>query len=202
MTQGMMGVYRVLIGMGCYLLVGLQTASASWFWQNPWPTGRMLFATTIVDDNTVIAVGDIGLILRTEDGGVTWTQQVSGTTQYLSGVSFTDANTGTVVGGGGTILHTTDGGATWTQQVSGTTQYLAGVSFTDTNAGTVVGGEGTILHTTDGGATWTQQVSGTTQNLVGISFLKCRHRHRARSRGHDPAYRRRRLNLDCPGQWY
>ena len=55
-----------------------------------------------------------GTILRTTNGGTTWTSQSSGTTNYLNGVSFTDANTGTVVGDNGTILRTTNGGTNWT----------------------------------------------------------------------------------------
>jgi photosystem II stability/assembly factor-like uncharacterized protein len=55
-------------------------------------------------------VTDYAAILRTTDGGVTWTAQSSGTINFLFGVSFTDANTGTAVGGFGTILHTTTGG--------------------------------------------------------------------------------------------
>ena len=60
-----------------------------------------------------------GAILRTTDGGVTWTRQASGTTDFLNSVSFTDANTGTAVGRSGVILRTTDGGVTWTRQFSG-----------------------------------------------------------------------------------
>ena len=52
-----------------------------------------------------------GTILRTTNGGTTWTSQSSGTTNYLYGVSFTDANTGTAVGWNGTIIRTTNGGA-------------------------------------------------------------------------------------------
>ena len=80
-----------------------------------------------------------GTILRTTNGGTTWTSQTSGTTNYLYGVSFTDANTGTAVGDYGTILRTTNGGTTWTSQTSGTTDDLYGVSFTDANTGTAVG---------------------------------------------------------------
>jgi hypothetical protein len=59
------------------------------------------------------AVGSPGAILRTTDGGITWTKQESGTTNQLWSVSLTDANCGTAVGWGGTILRTTTGGVTW-----------------------------------------------------------------------------------------
>jgi len=68
-----------------------------------------LSAVSFVDANTGTAVGG-GTILRTDDGGATWTPQSSGTDNALNGVSFTDAKTGTVVGSYGTILRTTTGG--------------------------------------------------------------------------------------------
>ncbi len=98
-----------------------------------------LFGVSFTDANTGTAVGFDGTILRTTNGGTTWTSQTSGTTNHLYGVSFTDANTGTAVGVDGTILRTTNGGTTWTLQTSGTTNHLYGVSFTDANTGTAVG---------------------------------------------------------------
>jgi hypothetical protein len=134
---------------------------------------------SMIDANTATVVGDKGAILRTTDGGVTWTSQKSGTTKPLRDVCFTDASTGTVVGLMSTvngtadipILRTTDGGATWVSQVSGTSWWLYGVSFTDANTGTVVGSRGTILRTSNGGDTWDTQTSGTTSDLYGVSFV-------------------------------
>jgi Secretion system C-terminal sorting domain len=53
-----------------------------------------------------------GMMLGTTDGGITWTQQIIGTTNPLWGVVFADALTGWAVGDNGTILHTTNGGVT------------------------------------------------------------------------------------------
>ena len=126
-------------------------AQSGWFWQNPLPQGNPLLAAAALDANTVVAVGDFGTILRSTDGGASWTLQSSGTTNGLLGVSFVDANTGTAVGGSGTILRTDDGGASWTRQSSGTMHSLHGVSFVDANTGTAVGESGTMLRTTTGG---------------------------------------------------
>src|SRR5947208_16010443 len=122
-----------------------------WHWQNPLPQGNNLRGASFVDANTGTVVGEYGTIVRTTDGGNSWTIQVSGTTQNLWAVSFKDSNKGTAVGEGGTILGTTDGGANWVPQTSGTTLQLRGVSLSDANTGTAVGEGGTILRTTDGG---------------------------------------------------
>ena len=118
---------------------GDATSDTQWHWQNPLPQGNNLRGASFVDANTGTVVGEYGTIVRTTDGGNSWTIQVSGTTQNLWAVSFKDSNKGTAVGEGGTILGTTDGGANWVPQTSGTTLQLRGVSLSDANTGTAVG---------------------------------------------------------------
>jgi hypothetical protein len=122
------------------------------------------------DANTGTVVGSSGTILRTTNGGTTWTSQVSGTGNGLNGVSFVDANTGIVVGDNGTILYTVNGGTTWIGLASGTTYSLNGVSYGDATSITVVGQYGTVLRSTNGGASWTSQWSGITSDLYAVSF--------------------------------
>ena len=154
-----------------FFLLVTQLCSAQWIWQNPLPQGNSLLGVSFIDANNGTAVGYEGTILRTTDGGNTWTSQSSGTTSYLSAVSFADLNTGTVVGQYGTILRTTNGGTTWISQSTGSTQILRGVSFIDEFNGTSVGESGTILRTTDGGTVWSLQSSGTSNTLQGVSFV-------------------------------
>ena len=66
----------------------------------------------MVDAFTGYAVGvnANGLVLRSEDGGVSWSPQVSGTSVALEGVWFVDGLRGWAVGAGGRIIHTSKGG--------------------------------------------------------------------------------------------
>ncbi|MCG9880591.1 MAG: YCF48-related protein [Bacteroidia bacterium] len=116
------------------------------------------------------AVGDLGRIFKTSNGGTTWTEQTSGTTQTLNSVFFTSATQGWAVGNSGTILTTGNGGTTWTAQTSGTTQALTSVYFTSANQGCVVGFGGAILTTGNGGTTWTARTSGTSYDLNSVYF--------------------------------
>jgi photosystem II stability/assembly factor-like uncharacterized protein len=119
-----------------------------------WTQSSGTFQTLAVDcinSSIGFAVGFIGTILKTTDGGLTWKLQNSGTTNTLYDVSFVDVNNGFAVGESGTILRTTDGGIKWTQQESGTVNTLLGISMIDTNICTIVGDNGTILRTTNGG---------------------------------------------------
>jgi photosystem II stability/assembly factor-like uncharacterized protein len=153
----------------CFLIMLSRITFSQWFWQNP-PQWTHFWKVKFVSSTVGWIVGEAGTILKTTNGGTTWTAQTSGAGNNLYCVSFSDSNTGTVVGSYGKILRTTNGGATWTSQTNGTTLALYGVSFTDANTGTVVGGNGTILRTTNGGTTWTLQTSGTTNFLNGVSF--------------------------------
>ena len=139
-----------------FFLVVYQTTFSQWFQQTS-GTSHWLWGVSFTDANNGTAVGEVGTILRTTDGGDNWVSQTSGTTNHLSGVSFTDVNNRTAVGGNGTILRTTDGGDNWVSQSSGTTNHLSGVSFTDANNGTVIGQYGTILRTTNGGASFVEE---------------------------------------------
>ncbi len=60
--------------------------------------------------NTGYAAGYTGIIIKTTDGGDSWTVQSSGTTNTLYGVAFADELTGYAVGEGGTVLKTFTGG--------------------------------------------------------------------------------------------
>src|SRR6266487_1622861 len=59
------------------------SSGSQWHWQNPLPQGNTLRGASFVDANTGTVVGDYGTIVRTTDGGNSWTVQASGTTQDL-----------------------------------------------------------------------------------------------------------------------
>jgi photosystem II stability/assembly factor-like uncharacterized protein len=60
--------------------------------------------------STGYAVGSSGTIMKSTDSGVTWTSQVSNSTEKLNEVSFANDSVGYSVGDNGTILKTTTGG--------------------------------------------------------------------------------------------
>lgn len=107
------------------------------------------------------AVGQLGKIFHTTDGGKSWEEQNSKTNLLLTAVDFSDQNRGWVVGERGSILHTKDGGKTWKAQQSGVTYPLFDVDFIDSQNGWVVGNWGTILSTGDGGEHWQERTLST-----------------------------------------
>ncbi len=104
----------------------------------------------------IVAVGERGHVLRSEDRGSTWRQVSAPTRTTLTAVSFRDADQGITVGHDATILRTLDGGRTW-QQVHYEPEQerpLLDVFIHDALHATAVGAYGYFLESRDGGATW------------------------------------------------
>ncbi|MCP1445822.1 photosystem II stability/assembly factor-like uncharacterized protein [Pseudomonas sp. GGS8] len=104
----------------------------------------------------LVAVGDRGHILYSDDQGVTWTQAKVPTRQLLTAVFFVDDKHGWAVGHDAQILASEDGGVTWTKQFEDLRREspLLDVWFKDVNSGFAVGAYGALLETTDGGKNW------------------------------------------------
>ncbi|WP_169867878.1 WD40/YVTN/BNR-like repeat-containing protein [Pseudomonas rhodesiae] len=104
----------------------------------------------------LVAVGDRGHILYSDDQGATWAQAKVPTRQLLTAVFFVDDKHGWAVGHDAQILASTDGGATWTQQYQDLKREapLLDVWFKDASHGLAVGAYGALLETNDGGNTW------------------------------------------------
>ena len=92
-------------------------------------TTSTIYHVDFRNDKKGIAVGERGTILRTTDGGVTWTPIPPKTRSTLLNVEFVSDNNGWAVGRGGTILRTDDAGANWVEQETGTKLNLYGLAF-------------------------------------------------------------------------
>lgn len=107
----------------------------------------------------IVAVGNYGAILLSDDDGKTFRQAAAVPTRAtLTSVFFADARNGWAVGHWGVILRTSDGGEHWTLQRSDVTvdRPLFSVCFLNDREGWAVGLWSLMLHTGDGGATWSK----------------------------------------------
>ena len=123
------------------------------------PTKRGLLLDAVRVGQSVIAVGERGLIVRSSDSGQNWQGVATPSHATLTGVSFADANRGWAVGHDGTILTTDDSGGTWTIQ-SG--KIAPDVSFLDVLAVDLrhviaAGAFGTFYESFDAGRHWNQR---------------------------------------------
>ena len=162
------------IGFTLLLSTHLQVFSQNnnWTLQSPPLTSQNLTCIEVIDDNLVFAFGSDGSVIKTTNGGTTWSFTSNGVSSGISGACFIDQNNGWVVGSSGSINKTTDGGDTWVGQIRGTTNNLYAVDFVNSNIGWAVGFGRKILKTTDGGTTWvTQFTTQSTTFLEAVDFI-------------------------------
>ncbi|MDH4581464.1 hypothetical protein E8F20_06185 [Pseudomonas sp. BN415] len=104
----------------------------------------------------LVAVGDRGHILYSDDNGKSWAQAKVPTRQMLTAVYFVDDKKGWAVGHDSQILVSEDGGASWSLQFEDLQREapLLDIWFKDANTGFAVGAYGALLITQDGGKNW------------------------------------------------
>jgi len=81
-------------------------------------TSAVMLAVTRADKR-LVAVGERGTILLSDDNGVTWRQVKTPVSVSLTNANFPTARLGWAVGHSGVVLNSADGGETWTKQLDG-----------------------------------------------------------------------------------
>ncbi len=117
-----------------------------------WASSQVAVAVGLGQD------GSKGLILRSTDGGQSWSQVSNSIASIFTDVFFVNENVGYLCGGNTRILKTTNGGASWTSQFSDNQSDLFSIHFINEKEGYTaggVGGTGRLLRTTNGGSDWT-----------------------------------------------
>jgi len=86
--------------------------------------GRSLLLDIAAAGERLVAVGERGHILYSEDGGSSWVQVKVPTSVMLTRVFFISDTTGWAVGHDGNILASSDGGLSWTLQRDGVSEQV------------------------------------------------------------------------------
>jgi len=180
---------------------------SGWRWGNPQPQGNQLNAIDFAG-GTGFAAGNFGTLLKTADGGASWTGISTGITGDLQQVRVLNPQT-VFIGAGCLLRRSTDGGTTFSRIplpscAAGTS--LTSFFFTDSNTGFLLLSNGTVQQTSNGGVSFAQKTA--LPGTRGDRRLPRRHadghrlpdadgrlRHRG---GHDLPHDRRRQHLE-PG---
>lgn len=104
----------------------------------------------------LVAVGDHGYVVFSDDEGANWRLAKAPPAPLLTAVAFLDERTGLAVGHDSVILATGDGGETWTRQFSAPAEQrpLLDVAFIDKSMAFAVGAYGAFYESGDGGKSW------------------------------------------------
>lgn len=166
------------------LLAGAAAAQAQgWAGGRQGLAGKDLNAVYFLDSRRGWVAGDGGLVMRTRDGGRTWTRQTVETRQSFNDVYFRNEEDGYLLAAS-QIFTTEDGGETWSPsarfyaETFGAEPELYSVRFTSKRRGWIVGslsrGENVIdslvLSTDDGGASWQRKRVPVRDELIHLDF--------------------------------
>lgn len=127
--------------------------------------------------SAIVAVGDRGHVLISNDNGDSWEQQNVPVRTTLIAVDFADDKNGWAVGHDTVIIRTADGGESWEIQnfepiVDGEPgQPFYGVLAVDADTAFAVGSFGKMRQTTDGGANWVEVDAAITETEAHINDM-------------------------------
>ena len=85
---------------------------------SPRAAQSMLLGVTAAGER-LVAVGERGIVVTSDDRGATWTQAAIALSATLTSVHFPTPQQGWAVGHDGIVLHSADGGRTWALQLDG-----------------------------------------------------------------------------------
>lgn len=104
----------------------------------------------------IVAVGDHGIVVWSDDDGVSWSQSEVPVQSMLTSVAFADPDHGWAGGHGGVLLATVDGGLTWESVANPTVEDDSFLDLLVLSRQHIiaVGAYGLYCESNDGGTTW------------------------------------------------
>lgn len=111
------------------------------------------------------------IILKSIDGGLSWTEQAPPVKTKMNAVDFFDENLGIMVGENGRVFRTTNGGTAWTLIELGAGIMFNKVKFLNQSRVYAVGEKGEVYRSTNSGQSWAKQQVGSNADLKDLYFV-------------------------------
>ena len=168
-------VIAVPLALASTASAAVVAGNTGWFWSNPLPQGNTLTKADTIAGRAYVA-GEAGTIMRSDNGGATWTGIRSGLPAALSDVKTIRAVTpDTVIFASDCGLRRTDdGGATvrrlpWSSSDVTCASPIISLSFPTPDIGYLLLATGEILQTQNGGNSWRKQTAPSGTPIAGGS---------------------------------
>ena len=118
------------------------------------PSSTKLLAAAFAAGLRVVAAGDDGVTVVSDDAGTTWARLGERLPLTFTRIRAVSASLVFAVGPNGTLARTSDGGRSWASLGVSTSEDVVDVSFADAFVGYAVDAAGTVLRTENGGVSW------------------------------------------------
>ena len=152
----------VLIGGDAGTIITSLNDGATWEIGHTAASQDLLYRVSFISETTGYVSGGtatLGELLKTTDGGLTWTKLTIDPGERFYSVHFINENLGFAGTRGPTgVYKTTDGGQNWTPlntNTGSTTSIIYDIKFLNENIGLAMYSSGQVARTTDGGSNWT-----------------------------------------------
>jgi photosystem II stability/assembly factor-like uncharacterized protein len=182
---------RSFLSIIVLLLVNVLTglAQEGWVPSRIGPAGKDLNTVYFLDNKRGWVAGDGGFLSRTDDAGLTWSQQSVGTKEAINDIYFRSKEDGFLLAGD-TIFVTHDSGNRWSEarrflpgEFNGANAELYSVRFSSKKKGWVVGSiskndrviDSIVVYTDDQGLTWQRQRAPSRFELIHLDFVDDKH---------------------------
>jgi len=130
------------------------------------------FGIQFVNKDTGWAVGNLGALIKSTDGGQSWTVIQTNTTKPILKVRSFNGQIVIASGFDGLILRSTNAGETFTQITSDVTGDMWGLQMLNDTLGWACGNVNSLIKTTDGGQSWQRIFTpGYTSDYWWLEFL-------------------------------
>jgi photosystem II stability/assembly factor-like uncharacterized protein len=116
-----LGAFSIALLLGMHASRAQESAAPDFRYMEAVPSpraARSLLLDATRADGRILAVGERGFIIYSDDDGTTWSQANVPVSVTLTAVNFPSPGAGWAVGHEGTILHSSDGGVNWTVQLN------------------------------------------------------------------------------------
>lgn len=157
---------------------GVNTPQSGWYSGNP-VLGPNALRDIACGGSTCYASGDFGTLLKSTDGGSTWTGIVTGLSLNLRRVGLAGASPDKVIIASDCALRRSDDGGEhfsrlpFTARDVGCPARVEAFSFPTDKAGYVALSDGNLLATTDGGRSWSRRTNRAITDLLCLSPTTC-----------------------------
>jgi photosystem II stability/assembly factor-like uncharacterized protein len=166
---------------------GRRAALSGEFAEHAHLASRSLLLDVARAGQRLVAVGERGHVLLSDDHGATWTQaETVPTRELLTGVCFSNAQQGVAVGHDEVILTTHDAGRTWALAhfAPQSQQPLLDVTCAGNDRVIAVGAHGVYFISADGGRNWQEHSLGQDFHLNKIAVASAARLYIAAEGGH------------------
>jgi photosystem II stability/assembly factor-like uncharacterized protein len=123
-------------------------------------TDRIILMDVAIAGDRLVAVGERGFTMASDDAGKSWKAIATPVTRTLTAVAFKDAKVGVAVGHGASVVRTEDGGSTWTHVPlpEAEPESLLGVTYLEGDHFVAYGAFGMYFDSADAGRTWQKRM--------------------------------------------